>query len=90
MAQTIRAELERTAEEATYLAVGLGVLALKELRRRRRGAPESPSPVDVVSGLAAMAAPVVKEVRSALDGLGRLARDVQGRGRGDRKRPRDI
>lgn len=70
--RTIRAELERSAEEATYLAVGLGILAVRELRRRRAaGPPPAPErPAD-------RASTVARDLRTVLDGLGRLARDLQ-------------
>jgi hypothetical protein len=81
-ARGVRAELERTAEEATYLAVGLGFLALRELRRRLRPAPEPPPATALLSDLADLAGPVARELRSVLDGLGRFARDMQQGRRG--------
>ena len=71
--RTIRAELERSAEEATYLAVGLGILAVRELRRRRRrpaGPPPSSAERDDLASIA-------RDLRMVFDGLGRLARDLQ-------------
>lgn len=84
----LRHELERTAEEATYLAVGLGVLAVRELRRRRRrarhAAPPPPPPASgLVEELSALAEPLAKELRGLADAVGRFARDAlrQDRGR---------
>lgn len=74
--RSIRDELERTAEEATYLAVGLGLLAVRELRRRRRRAPEPPAPSTLLDELSALAQPMARELWSLADVLGRLARDA--------------
>jgi hypothetical protein len=81
-ARSIRHELERTAEEAAYLAVGLGVLAVRELRRRRRRASEPPPPASLLEEVADLAAPIAKEVRSAFDLLAKLARDAARRADG--------
>lgn len=78
----LRRELERTAEEATYLAVGLGVLAVRELRRRRRrarhaaAAPPPPPATGLVDELTTLAEPLAKELRGLADAVGRFARDA--------------
>lgn len=77
--RSIRHELERTAEETAYLAVGLGLLAVRELRRRRRRAAEPPPATALLDELADLAAPVAKEVRSVFDALGKFARDATKR-----------
>lgn len=78
--RSIREELERTAEEATYLAVGLGVLAVRELRRRRRrAAAPPPPPASLVDELSTLAQPLAKELRGLADALGRFARDAMRR-----------
>lgn len=75
----MREELERTAEEATYLAVGLGLLAVRELRRRRRRVVEPPPATGLIDELTNLAGPAAKEVRSVVDALGKLARDARER-----------
>ena len=76
----LRHELERTAEEATYLAVGLGVLAVRELRRRRRRAAAPPPPpasaAGLVEELSKLAQPLVKELRGLAGAAGRFAREA--------------
>ncbi|MDA8033498.1 MAG: hypothetical protein M0T71_04895 [Actinomycetota bacterium] len=78
----LRHELERTVEEATYLAVGLGVLAVREVRRRRRraAAPPPPPPPTSAAGLVGelsdLAQPLVKELRGLAGAAGRFARDA--------------
>ena len=76
----LRHELERTVEEATYLAVGLGVLAVREVRRRRRRAAAPPPPPTSAAGLVGelsdLAQPLVKELRGLAGAAGRFARDA--------------
>ena len=76
----LRHELERTVEEATYLAVGLGVLAVREVRRRRRRAAAPPPPPTSATGLVGelsdLAQPLVKELRGLAGAAGRFARDT--------------
>ena len=78
-ASAIRDELGRTVEEATYLAVGLGILAARELRRRRRRASAPPPPppgARVVDELTNLAQPVAEELRDLAGALSRFARDA--------------
>lgn len=77
--RSIRHELERTAEETAYLAVGLGLLAVREFRRRRRRVAEPPPATALFDELADLAAPVAKEVRSLFDAVGQFARDAMHR-----------